>query len=57
MTEKDKQNIINANLLPPAFHAEVYQMALEADTEEARQELLAISRRLYHQEEAQLGYE
>lgn len=55
MTEKDKDAIIAAEMLPPAYWMEVHNMALEADTPEAREALESISRRLYHEEEAQDG--
>lgn len=55
MTEKDKDAIITAEMLPPAYWMEVHNMALDADTPDAREALESISRRLYHEEEAQDG--
>lgn len=51
MTEKDKQLIAQAELLPKGDWDIAFTLAELADTEEARHTLKNIGRLLYHREE------
>lgn len=55
MTEHDLQLIRRARQLPYTEWDKAYDMAIDADTAEAVQELRNIARRLYHTEEAVCG--